>query len=151
MNKTTMTTPALYHRSAWQKDIDDNKIDMGLLPPIEQDQLDHDLVRAVIEGHRPGVREMAALGADVNRRLLAPIEGTPLHLAAAEGSLKIVVTLLQLGADPFATDSMGRTPRALTAVKGRSGAGRVRTILKLWELRQRGTADGGDDARRLGT
>lgn len=129
----------LYHRSAWQKAIDENKADMGMVPAPTQDMLDRDLVRAVLDNHQRGLREMSALGANVNRMLTSPVRGTPLHLAVEQGSLKIVVTLLQLGADPFLRDTAGQTPRDLASrrqEKGSGAAGRIRTVLKLWEQRR---------------
>lgn len=151
MIDTVTTPPALYHRSVWQKELEDNKIDMGLLAPISQDQLDHDMVRAVVDNHRQGLREMVALGANVNRQLLAPVAGTPLHLGVEQGSLKMVVTLLQLGADPFAVDAKGRTARALAMETARAGMGRIRTVLKLWEQRGQRGQTATDAADRTGT
>lgn len=132
-------TSRLYFRSAWQKTLDENKIDLGVMSAPAQDQLDHDLVCAIADRHHRGVADMIALGADVNRRLLSPIDGTPLHLAVVHGSLKTIVTLLQSGADPLLSNSRGETPRALTVrlqTEGHSGSGRMRTVLKLWEQRQ---------------
>lgn len=138
MTDQTTASAALYHRSTWQKEIDDNKMDMGLMAPLTQDQLDHDMVRAVVEHHHRGLREMVQLGANPNRMLLAPVQGTALHLAAAQGTLKTVVTLLQMGADPFLRDPAGLTPRDIVTQTRRAGAGRIRTVLKLWEQRNHG-------------
>lgn len=132
-------TMPLYRRTTWQKAIDENKIDMGLMVPFAQDHLDRDMVRAVIDNHHRGLREMATLGAQVNRVMTAPVAGTALHLAAARGALKTVVTLLQLGADPFLRDASGRTAREIAAARGAdagNGGGRIRTVLKLWEQRR---------------
>lgn len=134
----------LYFRSAWQKTLDDNKIDMGLMRAPTQDQLDHDLVCAVVDHHHRGVADMVALGANVNRMLLSPVAGTPLHLAVTQGTLKTVVTLLQAGADPFIADANGDMPRDIATrrhAQGNSGAGRIRTVLKLWEARQQPKRD----------
>lgn len=142
------TASRLYFRSAWQATLDDNKIDMGLMPAPTQDQLDHDMVCAVVDHHHRGVADMVALGANVNRMLLSPVAGTPLHLAVTQGSLKTVVTLLQAGADPFIKDTNGDMPRDIATrryAQGHSGAGRMRTVLKLWEARQRRVSD--DSAR----
>jgi hypothetical protein len=142
---TNTAASRLYFRSAWQKTLDDNKIDMGLMPPVTQDQLDHDLVCAVADRHDRGVAEMAALGADVNRALLSPVDGRPLHLAVVRGGLKTLVTLLHAGADPFLTDSRGQTPRDLATAlyaQGQQGSGRMRTVLKQWEQRQLREAGG---------
>lgn len=128
----------LYFRSAWQKTLDDNKIDMGLMPAPTQDQLDHDLVCAVVDHHHRGVADMVALGANVNRMLLSPVAGTPLHLAVVQGTLKTVVTLLQAGADPFIKDAYGDLPRDIATrrhAQGHGASGRMRTVLKLWEAR----------------
>ncbi len=132
------TAQRLYFRSVWQRALDDNKIDMGLMSAPTQDQLDHDLVCAVVDHHHRGVADMVALGANVNRLLLSPVKGTPLHLAVAQGTLKTVVTLLQAGADPFMPDAAGETPRDVAARRyaaGHAGSGRIRTVLKLWEQR----------------
>lgn len=129
----------LYFRSAWQATLDDNKIDMGLMPAPSQDQLDHDLVCAVVDHHHRGVADMVALGANVNRMLLSPVVGTALHLAVVQGTLKTVVTLLQAGADPFIKDSNGDMPRDIATrryAQGHNGSGRIRTVLKLWEARK---------------
>lgn len=142
------TASRLYFRSAWQKTLDDNKIDMGLMPAPTQDQLDHDLVCAVVDHHHRGVGDMVALGANVNRMLLSPVKGTPLHLAVTQGTLKTVVTLLQAGADPFIADTAGDLPRDIATrrhAQGHSGSGRMRTVLKLWE--QRHQQQRGDSAR----
>lgn len=136
MGDTAADAMPLYHRSDWQKKIDDNKIDMGLMAPIAQDRLDRDMIRAVLDNHHRGLREMAGMGAQVNRVLTAPVTGTALHLAAARGALKTVVTLLQLGADPFLRDASGRTARDIAAARTVAGGGRVRTVLKLWEQRR---------------
>ena len=133
------TASRLYFRNAWQKTLDDNKIDMGLMPAPTQDQLDHDLVCAVVDHHHRGVADMAALGGNVNRMLLSPVRGTPLHLAVMQGSLKTLVTLLQAGADPFLQDADGKTARDLATARytqGHGGSGRMRTVLKLWEQRR---------------
>ena len=144
----------LYFRSTWQKSLDDNKIDMGLMRAPTQDQLDHDLVCAVVDHHHRGVADMVAMGANVNRMLLSPVAGAPLHLAVTQGTLKTVVTLLQAGADPFLRNPNGQTARDIATARysqGHHGSGRMRTVLKLWEQRQRHRASddhsGGDIAR----
>ncbi len=60
--------------------------------------------------------------------------GTLLHFATRHGSLKTVIALLQLGADPFAKDALGATPRDIAQT--RPAGSRLRTVLKLWEQRK---------------
>lgn len=135
----------LYFRSTWQKTLDENKIDIGVMLAPTQDQLDHDLVCAVVDHHHRGVADMVALGANVNRMLLSPVTGTPLHLAVTQGTLKTVVTLLQAGADPFLHDANGDMPRDIATrrhAEGHQGSGRIRTVLKLWEQRAKHVSHG---------
>lgn len=136
---------ALYKRSLWRKELDEAKIDMGLIDPFSQETLDYSLYMAVIEGNYKGIREMAAQGANVDLWLdgkASEPAGTLLHFAVRHGSLKTVIALLQLGADPFARDALNATPRDV-AVSRQSGS-RMRTVLKLWE--QRKTAAPAEDA-----
>jgi ankyrin repeat protein len=57
------------------------------------------------------VRLLIDFGAELN----APQKGgqTALHHAVARGSLKLVTTLIQAGADPFLKDELGHTPVSL--------------------------------------
>lgn len=128
---------ALYKRSSWRKELDESKIDMGLMDPFSQEALDYSLHAAVIEDNYRGIREMIAAGANPNLWLdgkAGEPAGSILHFAVRHGSLKTVIALLQLGADPFAADALGATPRD-TAQKKPAGS-RLRTVLKLWEQRK---------------
>jgi len=127
---------ALYKRSAWRKEIDEAKVDMGLADPFSQEMLDYSLYMAVIDNNYRAVREMAAMGADpdmwVDAKAGEPA-GPLLHFAVRHSSLKAVIALLQLGANPLAKDALNATPR--DAARGLSGK-RIRTVLRLWEQRE---------------
>lgn len=128
---------ALYKRSSWRKELDEAKIDMGFVDPFSQETLDYSLYTAVIEDNYKGIREMIVQGANPNLWLdgkAGEPAGTLLHFAVRHGSLKTVITLLQLGADPFTRDALDATPR--DAAMSRPSASRLKTVLKLWEQRK---------------
>lgn len=127
---------ALYKRTNWRKDLDDAKVEMGLMKPFSQDILDYSLYAAVIENNHKAVREMVMTGANPNLWLEGvggKVAGTLLHFAVADSSLKAVIALLQLGADPFAKDALDRTPREV--IKFKQAENRMKSVLKLWEQR----------------
>lgn len=107
------------------------------MDPFAQETLDYSLYTAVIEGNYRGIREMAALGAHINMWIdgkAGEPAGTLLHFAVRHGSLRTVIALLQLGADPFAKDAVDATPRDIA--QGKPSGSRLRTVLKLWEQRK---------------
>jgi len=63
---------------------------------------------AAIHGHDELIELLVHLGADVNLRNNQGM--TALHMAAQLGLLKVVKTLIALGADPLAVDWMRETP-----------------------------------------
>ena len=128
---------ALYKRSQWRKELDESKIDMGLIDPYSQEALDYSLYAAVVENNHRGIREMVQMGANPNMGVEASggeVAGTLLHFAVRHASLKTVIALLQLGADPFARDALDQTPRDVARL--RIAGGRMKTVLKLWEQRK---------------
>jgi hypothetical protein len=107
------------------------------MDPFSQEALDYSLYTAVIENNHKGIREMAQMGASPNMWLdgkAGEPAGTLLHFAVRHGTLKTVIALLQLGADPFAKDAVNRTPRDVS--QERLTSSRIRTVLKLWEQRK---------------
>lgn len=132
---------ALYKRNKWRKEFDENKVDMGMIAPFSQDILDYSLYTAVIEDSLDGVREMVEIGANANMWLdgrAGEPAGSLLHFAVRHASLKTVIALLQLGADPLARDAVNATPRDVA--QGKLSAGRLRTVLKQWEQRRNSAA-----------
>jgi hypothetical protein len=132
---------ALYKRNKWRKEFDENKVDMGMIDPFSQEVLDYSLYTAVIENSISGMREMVAMGADANMWLdgkAGEPAGSLLHFAVRHASLKTVISLLQLGADPLVRDAVNATPRDVA--QGKLSAGRLRTVLKQWEQRSNSAA-----------
>ena len=74
---------------------------------------------AAVHGHDQLIELLVHLGADINLRNNQGM--TALHMAAQLGGLKVVKTLVALGADPMATDWMQETPemKALLAREGK--------------------------------
>lgn len=128
---------ALYKRSAWRRSLDEAKVEMDLARPFSQAQLDYSLHAAVIENNHRAIREMVEMGADPDMWIEAQAgepAGTLLHFAVRHGTLKSVIALLQLGADPSARDALDATPRM--AAQSRLSGQRMKTVLKLWEQRR---------------
>lgn len=120
---------ALHKRNQWRRELDESKIDMGLMDPFSQEMLDHSLIAAVDENSHKAVREMIDMGANPN----VVENGEPLlHAAIRKGSLKTVIALLQTGANPHTLDAAGRSARD---VSQETSSLRIRTILKLWDVR----------------
>lgn len=137
MSASRMQGVALYKRSRWRKELDDNKADMGLMPPYAQEILDYSLHTAAIENNYKAIREMVKMGANPDMWIDAhggEPAGSLLHFAVRRCSLKTVIALLQLGADPFGRDALNATPRDVAQTK-LSGS-RMKTVLKLWEQRK---------------
>lgn len=124
---------ALYKRSKWRKELEETKIDMGLRAPYSDAELDSSLIDAMAENNYRAMRDMAQMGADVNL-IDEETRDTLLHAAVRGSSLKTVIALLQLGADPFARNAAGETARDIA--QARHNGGRFRTVLKLWEIRR---------------
>lgn len=128
---------ALFKRNKWRRELDENKIDMGMIEAFSSEELNFSLYTAVVENNHRAIKEMVEAGADTNMSMPAQ-DGMPagmlLHFAARQASLKSVIALLQLGADPFAKDEAGLTPRDVA--QDRLSGSRMRTVLKLWEQRK---------------
>lgn len=124
----------LYKRSTWQRELDESKIDMGLIPDYNQDDLDHSLFCAVREENLCAIYDMVEAGANPNLSM-KPKDGDTLcsllHIAALTGNIKVVQALLEGGADPMKLDSTGLTAGDY-ALKHRHNA-RVKALLKRWE------------------
>jgi hypothetical protein len=109
---------------------------MGLLAPLSQEAVDMSLYAAVLDRDHRAVRAMQAYRADANMRVYGKLgepEGTLLHFAVRHGTLKTVIALLQIGADPLLRDADGATPREVAAQKATGN--RMRTVLERWEKR----------------
>ncbi|TAL35548.1 MAG: hypothetical protein EPN97_07185 [Alphaproteobacteria bacterium] len=143
-----------HRRQRWRREIDESKVDMGLIAPVSQEAIDLSLYAAVLDGDHQGIRDLAFMKPDANMRVYGKLgepEGTLLHFAVRHGTLKTVIALLQLGADPLLKDSDGAIPREVAAQKATGS--RMRTVLELWEKRKNPrlissgekAADGGDD------
>lgn len=85
------------------------------------------LVRAVGDGCLAAVETVLATGADVNIRSSGH-GGSVLHLAAEDGHVDIVSSLLEKGADKDALDYDGDTPVARAVERGHLGV--VETLLR---------------------
>lgn len=126
-----------HRRAAWLREIGESKIDMGLIAPMSQDALDASLYMAVLDDDHEAVRRMARTGANPDMEAdgkLGEPTGMLLHFAVRHASLKTVIALLHLGADPFAPDADGRTPREVSCE--RHIGSRMRTVLELWEKKR---------------
>lgn len=128
---------SLHRRSRWRKNLEAMEIEMGLRAPYCQDTLDYSLFREVMENNSWGMREMVALGADPNMAL-KPASGDTLcrllHIATIASNLPTISLLLQLGANPLATDSHGLTARDYALKHDRTG--RIATLLRSWEQKR---------------
>lgn len=124
-----------HRRASWMREIGESKIDMGLIAPMSSGALDMSLYTAVAEDDHRAVRSCTGANPDMpaDGKLGEP-NGTLLHFAARHASLKTVIALLNLGADPFATDEDGKTARQ--AADDRPTGNRVRTVLALWEKKK---------------
>lgn len=132
-------TPPRQRRAAFLREIGESKIDMGLLAPMSQDAMDASLYLAVLEDDPVAVRRMAGTKADPDMDAdgkLGEPSGRLLHFAVRHASLKTVIALLHLGANPALPDAEGRTPREVAFERVASGR-RIRTVLELWEKKQR--------------
>lgn len=151
-------TPPRQRRAAFMREIGESKIDMGLMAPMSQDAMDASLYAAVLEDDPLAVRRMAGTKADPDMEAdgkLGEPSGRLLHFAVRHASLKTVIALLHLGADPSLRDEEGRTPRDV-ALDRAGPYRRMRTVLDLWEKKQRAVLsspaedmDGGEEAAAL--
>lgn len=126
-----------HRRARLLREIGESKIDMGLLAPMSQHALDMSLYIAVADDDHRAVRALKGAGANPDMQAdgkLGEPTGTLLHFAARHASLKTVIALLNLGADPLAHDEDGRTPRE--AASDRPTGNRMRTVLALWEKKK---------------
>lgn len=131
-------TPPRHRRAAWQREIGESKIDMGLLAPMSQDAMHASLYAAVLEDDHLAVRRMAGTKADPDMEAdgkLGEPTGTLLHFAVRHASLKTIIALLHLGANPSLCDAEGRTAREVASERAGSSR-RIRTVLELWEKKQ---------------
>ena len=132
-----------HRRARWLREIGESKIDMGLIAPMSQDALDASLYMAVLEDNHALVRGMKGSGANPDMEAdgkLGEPTGTLLHFAVRHASLKTVLALLHLGANPFLIDSEGHTPRE--AALERIAGGHIRDVLAQWE-KKKSTPDTG--------
>jgi hypothetical protein len=125
-----------YRRHHWRREVDESKVDMGLMAPLSQEAIDLSLYAAVLDSDHKAIRMMADLKPNPDMRVFGKLgepEGTLLHFAVRHGTLKLVIALLQLGANPLLRDDDGCTPREVAAEKATGS--RMRTVLELWEKR----------------
>ncbi|MBI1216184.1 MAG: hypothetical protein GC185_10245 [Alphaproteobacteria bacterium] len=129
-------------RKYWRREIDESKVDMGLMAPLSPEALEYSLYVAVMENDYRAIAQMEAEGfiakggnpdmwADGK---LGEPSGPLLHFAVRHSTLKTVIALLHLGADPFARDASGTLPR--DAALERPTGNRMRTVLELWEYKK---------------
>jgi hypothetical protein len=129
-------------RRYWRREIDESKVDMGLLAPLSPEALEYSLYVAVMENDHRAIAGMEADGfiakggnpdmwADGK---LGEPSGPLLHFAVRHSTMKTVLALLHLGADPFACDAAGTLPR--DAALERPTGNRMRTVLELWERKK---------------
>jgi hypothetical protein len=136
-----------HRRHRWRREIDESKIDMGLIAPVSQEAIDLSLYAAVLDCDHQGIRDLAALKPNPDMRVYGKLgepEGTLLHFAVRHGTLKTVIALLQLGANPLLRDTDGFIPREVASQKA-TGA-RMRMMLELWEKRGARKESSGLDA-----
>lgn len=126
-----------HRRHRWRRELDESKVDMGLIAPVSREAIDLSLYAAVLDSDHRGIRDLAFLKPDADMRVYGKLgepEGTLLHFAVRHGTLKTVIALLQLGANPLLKDSDGALPREVAAQKATGR--RMRTVLELWEKRK---------------
>ncbi|MEZ0261251.1 MAG: hypothetical protein ACAH80_09590 [Alphaproteobacteria bacterium] len=124
-------------RQKWRAEIDESKVDMGLIAPMGQLALDVSLYTAILDNDHQAIRAMGAAGANPNMWVegkLGEPEGTLLHFAARHAQMKTVIALLQIGADPLIKDADGRIPRQVAAEMPTGN--RLRSMLQLWEKKR---------------
>lgn len=124
-------------RQSWRAEINESKVDMGLIAPMGQLALDVSLYTAVLDNDHAAIRSLAAAGANPNMWVegkLGEPEGTLLHFAARHAQMKTVISLLQAGADPMMKDGDGRIPRQVAAEMPTGN--RLRSMLQLWEKKR---------------
>lgn len=104
----------IYKRDNRVREVTESKIDMGLMPQFDQDDLDLSLLMAVRDRDLDAMRAMIDMGADVHVAL-KPQQGETicslLHIAALGTDAKVVDLLVESGANPLRLDSNGLTPR----------------------------------------
>ncbi len=126
-----------HRRHRWRREIEESKIDMGLIAPASQEAIDLSLYAAVLDCDHQGIRELAPLKPNPDMRVYGKLgepEGTLLHFAVRHGTLKTVIALLHLGANPLVRDTEGNIPREVAAQKATGH--RMRAVLELWERRE---------------
>lgn len=124
-------------RQKWRAEIDESKVDMGLIAPMGQLALDVSLYTAVLDNDHAAIRALGTSGANPNMWVegkLGEPEGTLLHFAARHAQMKTVIALLQIGADPLIKDGDGRIPRQVAAEMPTGN--RLRSMLQLWEKKR---------------
>jgi hypothetical protein len=141
-------------RQKWRAEIDESKVDMGLIAPMGQLALDVSLYTAVLDNDHAAIRALGTapragsnLRANPNMWVegkLGEPEGTLLHFAARHAQMKTVIALLQIGADPLIKDSDGRIPRQVAAEMPTGN--RLRSMLQLWEKKRYSPAPQHDQA-----
>jgi hypothetical protein len=134
-----------HRRHRWRREIEESKIDMGLIAPASQEAVDLSLYAAVLDCDHQGIRELGPLKPNPDMRVYGKLgepEGTLLHFAVRHGTLKTVIALLHLGANPLLRDTEGAIPREVAAQKATGH--RMRAVLELWE--KRGTRQGAGES-----
>jgi|GEM_PF-3741940 len=86
-------------------------------PPVQRASASQDLLHATLVGDAARVRRLLEAGADVNVR--GALEMTPLMIAAQDGNLILVKTLIQKGAAVHAQNIVGQTALRLAMLRER--------------------------------
>jgi Ankyrin repeats (3 copies) len=84
-------------------------------------RIDVDLREAAYFGNVAEIKRLVSLGANVNARSETGFKDTPLTWALSNSQTDAAILLIDLGADPNATNGSGETPLS-TAVVNRSEA-----------------------------
>ncbi len=94
---------------------------------MDQERTDRILLNAVQNSHAEAVKTALRDGADADS---SPDGTPPLVWAAYNGSMEIVLLLLEHGADPNALDQQKRTPKYYADLKGHKG---IVALLQEWK------------------
>ena len=67
-----------HRRHRWRREIDESKVDMGLIAPVSREAIDLSLYAAVLDSDHRGIRDLAFLKPDADMRVCAMAPSRPL-------------------------------------------------------------------------